>query len=233
MDRESLLIILRKIKRFLVKTPKITSTVFLIIILSVISVFAKDSNLEQRSIAVEPKLKHISIPTPISTPTAMITTPAPKIVEGKEGVSQSVNSNSSSAVSSPTLAESKTVLDVSQGDSDLLSAINKFRNANGVSSLGSSTNLCQVAEKRLEELIANGSLDNHAGFDKYFKGQTEFKGMGENLHWANYSETAAEVVENGWEKSPGHLANMLDSKWQYGCGRQAGTYFATFIFGSK
>lgn len=226
MNRDKLSTAFKKTERILANSPKITSTIFLIIIFSVVSVFAKDNNLEQRLIAVEPKLKYISIMTPIPTPT-------PKIVERKEGASQSITSNSSNTVFSPTPAESETVLDVSRGDLGLLAAVNKFRSVNGVSSLESSVNLCQVAEKRLEELIANGNLDNHAGFDKYFKGQTEFKGMGENLHWASYSETAAEIVENGWKKSPGHLANMLDSKWQYGCGGQAGTYFATFIFGSK
>src|SRR3989344_5624394 len=226
MDRDKLLTAFKKTKRLLTKSPKITSTIFLIIIFSAVSVFAKDNNLEQRLIAVEPKLKYISVPTSIPTPT-------PKIVERKEGVSQSITSNSSNAVFSPTPPESKTVSNVSQGGSSLLAAVNKFRNDNGVAFLNLSESLCRISEKRLEELIVQGNLDNHAGFDKYFKGQTEFKGMGENLHWANYSETAAEVVENGWEKSPGHLANMLDSKWQYGCGRQAGTYFATFIFGSK
>ena len=226
MDRDKLLTAFKKTKRLLTKSPKITSTIFLIIIFSAVSVFAKDNNLEQRSITVEPKLKSISVPTSIPTPT-------PKIVERKEGASQSITSNSSNAVFSPTPPESKTASNVSQGGSSLLAVVNKFRNDNGVAFLNLSESLCRISEKRLEELIVQGNLDNHAGFDKYFKGQTEFKGMGENLHWANYSETAAEVVENGWEKSPGHLANMLDSKWQYGCGRQAGTYFASFIFGSK
>ena len=233
MDRESLLIILRKIKRFLVKTPKITSTVFLIIILSVISVFAKDNNLEQRSITVEPKIKSSSILTPIPTPTIIITTIVPKIVERKEGVSQSITSSSGNTGSSPIPATQAPVINTLQGDAGLLNAVNAFRSTNGISSLSLSNSLCQIAEKRFGELISQGSLDNHAGFDKYFKGQTEFKSMGENLHWATYSETAGEIIENGWVKSPEHLANMLDPKWQYGCGGQAGTYFASFIFASK
>ena len=116
---------------------------------------------------------------------------------------------------------------------DLLSAVNAFRSKNGLGHLSSDSNLCSIAQNRINENVALGSLDNHAGFDKYFKGQTEFKGMGENLHWATYSETAGEIVENGWANSPEHKANMLDSKWQYGCGGQAGTYFASFLFASK
>lgn len=115
----------------------------------------------------------------------------------------------------------------------LLSAVNAFRSKNGLGALSSDSILCSIAQSRANENAALGSLDNHAGFDNYFKGQTEFKGMGENLHWATYSETATEIVENGWAKSSGHRENMLNSKWQYGCGGQAGTYFAFFIFASK
>jgi len=116
---------------------------------------------------------------------------------------------------------------------DLSSAVNAFRSKNGLGALLSDNTLCSIAQNRINENAALGQLDNHAGLDKYFRGQAEFKSMGENLHWATYSETATEIVENGWAKSPGHLANMLDSKWQYGCGGQAGSYFASFIFGSK
>ena len=116
---------------------------------------------------------------------------------------------------------------------DLLSAVNSFRNKNGLGRLSSSNTLCSIAQNRVNENAALGQLDDHAGFDKYFKGQTEFKGMGENLHWATYRETAEEIIENGWANSPGHKANMLDSKWQYGCGELAGTYFSSFIFASK
>lgn len=116
---------------------------------------------------------------------------------------------------------------------DLLSAVNVFRSKNGLGQLLSDSTLCLIAQNRVNENAVLGSLDDHAGFDKYFKGQTDFKSMGENLHWATYSETATEIVENGWAKSSGHLANMLDPKWQYGCGGQAGSYFASFIFASK
>lgn len=231
MDRESLLIILRKIKRLLIKSPKITSFVLLIIVFSVVSVFVQDNNLKDKSIIVESKID--PSPTLIPTPTIIIVTSAPKIVERKKEVSQSAASNLDTTISSPDPSPTTAVTNVSQDNEGLLNAVNRFRSANGISSLSSSGTLCQIAEKRLTELIGQGSLDSHAGFDKYFKGQTEFKGMGENLHWATYSETGAEIVENGWAKSPGHLANILDSKWQYGCGGQAGSHFASFIFASK
>jgi len=231
MDRENLLIILKKIKRLLIKSPKITSTVFLIFIFLIFAVFAKDNNLQKKVETAESKIA--PSPTFTPTPTIIIVTSSPKIVEKKEEVSQSAASNLNTTISSPSPSPNTVVTNVSQGNGGLLNAVNRFRSTNGISSLSSSGALCQIVEKRLGELIANGSLDNHAGFDPYFKGQTEFKSMGENLHWATYSETAAEVVENGWAKSPGHLVNMLDSKWQYGCGGQAGSYFASFIFASK
>lgn len=228
MDRESLLIILRKIKRLLIKSPKITSTVFLIFIFLILSILAKDSNLQRKVKTAESKIA----PSPTLAPKAVIKITSAPVLE-KKRLSQDIILNSDRVVSTPTPSKTEIVSNVPKDNLSLLAAVNKFRNANGVAFLNLSDSLCRISEKRLEELIANGSLDNHAGFDKYFKGQTEFKGMGENLHRATYSETGAEIVENGWAKSPGHLANMLDPKWQYGCGGQAGSYFASFIFASK
>jgi len=239
MYKDKLLTAFKKVKRLLIISPKITSTVFLIIIFSVVSVFAQDNNLEQRSTTVEPKIlpspTFIPIPTPTPTPTIIIATPTPtKVVEKKEEVSQSITSNSNNTISLPTpsLAQT-TVVNTSQGDAGLLTAVNGFRNSNGVSLLSSSNSLCLIAEKRLSELIAQGSLDNHAGFNKFFSSQTEFNAMGEIIFQSSSKQTAEYAVNEGWAKSTaGHRENMLDPKWNYGCGATNG-FFSVFNFGKK
>lgn len=153
--------------------------------------------------------------------------------ETKVSTASDIPTSSSTPTLTPTLTPTPTEIIQSSNSQSLLNAVNAFRSKNGLGQLSSNSTLCSIAQNRVNENAALGRLDDHAGFDKYFKGQTEFKGVGENLHWATYSETGAEIVENGWAKSTGHLANMLDPKWQYGCGRQTGRYFASFIFASK
>ncbi len=176
-----------------------------------------------------------------------------KKISKENKISKTLNTPTTTSIPTPslTLAPSSTVtptqaptkiplptsFDVqavqSSGNQDLLSAVNAFRSKNGLGALSSNSTLCSIAQSRVSENATLGQLDNHAGFEKYFKGQAEFKGMGENLHWATYTETPTEIVENGWANSPGHKTNMLDSKWQYGCGGQAGSYYASFIFATK
>lgn len=117
--------------------------------------------------------------------------------------------------------------------SNLLTSVNNFRASNGLPALSSSPSLCSVSEKRLSELIVAGILDNHAGFGKYFKGQSEFKGMGEVLFQSSNKTSPDYAVNEGWAKSTsGHRENMLNSSWSFGCGATNG-YISVFIFGKK
>lgn len=230
MNRDKLLTVFRETKKLLIKFPKITSTVFLIIIFSVVSVFAQDSNLGDKSIIVESKIN----PSPILTrvPAIIIVTPIPKIVEKKEEVSLSA-SNSNTTISLPTPSPTATAANVFQDNEGLLNAVNGFRNSNGAFFLSSSGTLCQIAEKRLSELIIRGSLDNHAGFNKFFTSQTEFGAMGEIIFQSSNKQTTEYAVNEGWAKSTaGHRENMLDAKWNFGCGTTNG-YFSVFNFGKK
>jgi len=214
MNRDKLLTAFKNAKSLLLKSPKITSTVFLIIIFSVVSVFAQDNNLEDKSIIVESKINS-------------------KIVEKKEEVSLNAASNSNTTISLSTPSPATTIVNISQGDAGLLTAVNGFRNSNGISSLSSSGSLCQIAEKRLSGLISQGSLDNHAGFNKFFSSQTEFNAMGEIIFQSSNQQSAEYAVNQGWAKSTaGHRENMLDAKWNFGCGATNG-YFFVFNFGKK
>jgi len=121
----------------------------------------------------------------------------------------------------------------SSNKTDLLTAVNSFRNSNGIHSLVLSENLCLIAQKRLGEIIANRGLDGHAGFNKFFSSQTEFSAMGEVIFQSSSKQPPEYVVDEGWAKSTlGHRENLLDPKWNYGCGSTDG-YFSVFNLGKK
>jgi uncharacterized protein YkwD len=57
--------------------------------------------------------------------------------------------------------------------------------------------------------------------------------MGEITFSSSNSTSPEYAVNEGWAKSTsGHRENMLNTKWNYGCGATNG-YFAVFIFGKK
>ncbi len=54
-------------------------------------------------------------------------------------------------------------------DDEVFTAINQYRADHGIHALLINNNLCQYAEKRVQDLIAYGGLDNHAGFRSDFE----------------------------------------------------------------
>jgi uncharacterized protein YkwD len=115
---------------------------------------------------------------------------------------------------------------------ELFEAINEYRRANGISLIQKSDSLCTIAQKRAEEQLANGSLDDHAGFEKYVNSQNEFSTMGEVLFGGNQPQYGVHIVEFCWARSlTGHKEAIRDTNWQQGCGGIAG-YYAVFIFGT-
>lgn len=218
--------LLNKFKNIKLRIMPSSLILIVFLLLLLIASFSKDTlsvSKINKEISKENKIsKTLNTPTTTSTPTPSPTiTPKPTLIP----------TQTPTRIPLPTTFQVQAV--ESSGSQDLLGAVNAFRGKNGLGSLSSSSTLCSIAQSRVSENAALGQLDNHAGFEKYFKGQVEFKSMGENLHWATYTETATEIIENGWANSPGHKENMLDSKWQYGCGGQAGSYYASFIFASK
>src|SRR3989344_3152098 len=118
---------------------------------------------------------------------------------------------------------------------DLMQAVNKYRREHGVPELQLHSGLCQLASRRLGELINLGDLDNHAGFESYFNDHqiTELAGpaitnAAENL--ASGYATAWEAVI-GWDSSPPHRTFLLaDGSYKYGCSA-ANMGFAVLIGG--
>ena len=115
---------------------------------------------------------------------------------------------------------------------ELFDEMNSYRASHSINTIQKDDLLCSIAGNRANEQVANGGLDNHAGFDKYAHNQTQFSRMGEVLFGGTQPELAVHVVQYGWDRSlTGHREVIQDSGWQDGCGGIAG-YYAVFIFGT-
>lgn len=116
---------------------------------------------------------------------------------------------------------------------ELWQAVNKYRIEHGVPPLSFHPDLCQLSSRRLGELLERGSLDNHAGFEKYFDEHSleDFDNLSvvaENLAYGY--PTAWESVM-GWDSSPPHRQFLLvDGSFKYGC-TSANRTFAVLIAG--
>lgn len=105
---------------------------------------------------------------------------------------------------------------------DLMQAVNKYRREHGVPELQLHSGLCQLASRRLGELIDLGDLDNHAGFENYFNNHSisdldgqAISNVAENLA-SGYSSAWDMVM--GWDSSPPHRRFLLaDGSYKYGC----------------
>ncbi len=116
---------------------------------------------------------------------------------------------------------------------ELFDEMNSYRSSHKVPTVQKDDLLCSIAQNRANEQLANGALDDHAGFDKYAQNQNEFSTMGEVLFGGGQPQYAVHIVEYGWDRSlTGHREAIQDPSWQYGCGGIAG-YYAVFIFGKK
>ncbi len=116
---------------------------------------------------------------------------------------------------------------------ELNTAMNDYRKAHNVQQVTKNDLLCDIAQKRAEEQLANGGLDGHAGFNKYGENQDEFFRMGEVLFGGVQPQYGVHIVEYGWDRSlTGHKEAIQNPSWNHGCGGIAG-YYAVFIFGTR
>lgn len=116
---------------------------------------------------------------------------------------------------------------------ELFEAMSNYRSNHNLNKLSKNDSLCIIAQKRAEEQVANGGLDSHAGFSKYFNDQTEFRRVGEVLFGGSQPQYGVHIVEFGWDRSlTGHKEAIQNPVWNHGCAGVAG-YYAVFIFGSK
>lgn len=92
---------------------------------------------------------------------------------------------------------------------ELLDATNRYRRANGLSTLKAEPTLNNVAQDWSRQLAASGQFHHRPNFaDSYPKG---WRGAAENIAKLGANATADDMVR-AWANSPGHRANMMDPK---------------------
>ena len=127
---------------------------------------------------------------------------------------------------------STSTMALSAAEQQLLDLINGYRQQNGLSALAPSPNLSRAAAWMSEDLTANNLWSHNDS-----TGRSPFKrvvdcghgssGVGENIARTN----SAQGAFNLWLSSPGHNANMLNSRWTVAGIGQAGSIW-TADFGS-
>ena len=236
MIRQKLSKFLSRSLQIFSRSQRLAFLLFIFFIIVSYSTFPKKETLGKQVGVVESQTK-------IEQKTTISLTPTPRSFLSNMKISGEVTDKKIAPTSTPVPKETpkNSVAAVSNSSTinttdsaGLLSSINSFRAGNGgIAPLTFSVTLCDIAVKRLIELIAIGALDNHAGFNKYFQGQKEFNGMGEVLFQSSNSTSPDYAVNEGWAKSKdGHRENMLNPSWNYGCGA-TNSHISVFDFGKK
>lgn len=134
--------------------------------------------------------------------------------------------------------EEEIVLGVETGESevnsgaDLLNAVNSLRSQYGLGELVREPLICEKVDQRVAQQLAQGKIDNHAGFERV-KNElfgVGFMGVAENL--AEGFATSEQVISLGWKNSTPHLGILLSSEYNLACGKLE-QRIAVFIAGKK
>lgn len=113
-------------------------------------------------------------------------------------------------------------------EDDLWHALSAYRQSHGKNNINKSEPLCVYARERARELFdrlatdPDSPLDGHEGFiqdaNSGYIGQITGAGqVGENLAYLPNYSTAIEVIEWGWDTSPGHRSLQLSTDIRDGC----------------
>jgi uncharacterized protein YkwD len=184
----------KKIKVFLTKSPEIIS-----------------NEIED---AIVPTI--IPIPTPTLIPTIFMTPtigptktpPTPTLIWGKASQisehSWTMNIENDDRMTTPT---------------ELLDALNSYRNRHGRSTLSLDDNLVKFAKLRVDKFIGLGKTDEHSGFNDYLKDNDNFKKLGfrklgENSS-SGYQLYGVHVIEWIYAGDKPHDDNQLDPEWSH------------------
>ena len=127
---------------------------------------------------------------------------ATKIVEIEEGVIVGVvvqvlgnefenPENNSQIISNPVLATPAPLNFPPISNQEVFEALNRYRSDHDVHNLHIDENLCQYAEKRVQDLVAFGSLDNHEGFKQDFEDPENLPTPIRNYHGSTIAENLA------------------------------------------
>lgn len=134
-------------------------------------------------------------------------------------------------------------------DAQVVRALNEYRSTHGIPALSVNDHLCVYAEKRVQDLLAFGGLDGHAGFIADFEaeeppvGIRSYKGttIGENLasqYCVNgttgetiFAEHPTQLIEWCFDSSQkGHREAQLSSSYRDVCVRHGNNMYVV-IFG--
>jgi uncharacterized protein YkwD len=135
---------------------------------------------------------------------------------------------------------------------EVFDALNSYRDSHTVHKLTQDEDLCKYAEKRVQDLVKLGSLDNHEGFKKDFENYEtlpqsikDYKGenIAENLAFQNcknmttgdgfIAESGASIIEWCFDSSTaGHREAQLSRELNHACVRNQNGFFVV-IFGKK
>lgn len=117
------------------------------------------------------------------------------------------------------VTQKKPVLQASWGGPELWAAVNKRRVELGVNPLTQKDELCTIAAIRLNQLLENGGLDAHAGFEPTLNR--------EDLKWISQKYNISEFLVSGyatpqeavsaWENTLGHRKLLSGGEYVWGC----------------
>ncbi len=103
--------------------------------------------------------------------------------------------------------------------SEILDALNAYRNVSGRGSLTWDDNLGNYAQSRAEYQKSIDSTDKHAGFNNFLENEDGFTKLGfyrlgENSYYGG-PLNGVHLIEWVFAKSPGHDANQKSSDWSH------------------
>jgi len=108
---------------------------------------------------------------------------------------------------------------ITWGGPDLWAAVNKRRVELGVNPLSVKSEVCTIASIRLNELLALGQLDGHAGFSKLAE-RADIKPTFEKYNLSEFlvsGATSAQAAVDLWENSLGHKELLSGGQYVWGC----------------
>ncbi len=119
---------------------------------------------------------------------------------------------------------------------EVFAALNNYRKQHGSTVLVWDQNLADFAKKRVTTFISIKGLDNHTGFNEYFKNSDNirnlgFQALGENSSYG-YKMAGVHLVEWVFAGDAPHNDNQLDRTWSHVGISVSGTA-VDVIFGKK
>lgn len=205
------------------------------------------SNKQQVKALFEDDFKEVGIATKIIKTKYNETLGVTVQVLGTELIKQPTNT-----ISQPQIQVSQKYNFPPISNEEVFTALNSYRQSHGAGTLQVDENLCTYAQKRVQDLLAFGTLDGHEGFKKDFEDQKNLPGpiqayqgtrIAENLAFQScknmtsgesfVAQTGTAIIEWCFDSSTmGHRDAQLSRDFEHACIRSAEGMFVV-IFGGK